>query len=135
MVETRLRILIAEDDPAILDLVRTRLELSGYATLAARDGYRALEGIRTNRPAAVILDIGLPGMTGYDVLTALRRTERSRLLPVLMLTARHGAEDVKKAIALGARDFVAKPFDDQQLLARVARLVRKPRDLPETEFV
>ena len=120
-----LRIFIAEDDPAILELLRVRLELAGYATFFARDGEAAIDGICNVKPDCVILDIGLPKQDGFAVLRTLRSHNSTRSIPVLMLTARNDAADVKQALAGGAQDYLAKPFDDQNLLARVARLLGK----------
>ena len=125
-LKTRLpRIFIAEDDGAIVDLLTARLEGAGYETRHARNGWRALEGIQVMTPDAVLLDINMPGMDGFAVLKSLRQSRHLAAIPVLMLTARGAREDVAKAISLGARDYLTKPFDDQELLVRVARLVRK----------
>jgi DNA-binding response OmpR family regulator len=125
------RIFIAEDDAGILDLLRIRLELAGYSTSHARDGQAAIVAITTCAPDAVILDIGLPTRNGFEVLQNIRAHRRTRDVPVLMLTARHENSDVQRAILAGAQDYLAKPFDDQMLLARVARLVRiAPKKLP-----
>jgi DNA-binding response OmpR family regulator len=119
------RIFIAEDDPSIVELLTSRLETAGYETRAARNGWRALEGIQAMSPDAVILDINMPGMDGFAVLRAMRQARHLASTPVLMLTARGGREDVAQAISLGAKDYLTKPFDAQDLLARVGRLVRK----------
>lgn len=119
------RIFIVEDDPHILDLLRTRLEIAGYDTRWARDGGEAFHAIPVAQPAGVILDIGLPSMDGFEVLRRLQACPTSKDIPVMMLTARHAAADVRHALDLGARDFLAKPFSDQVLLARVARLIRR----------
>lgn len=119
------RIFIAEDDPGIVELLTARLEAAGYETRSAKNGWRALEGIQAMVPNAVLLDINMPGMDGFAVLTALRQARHLSTIPVLMLTARGAREDVAKAIGLGAKDYLTKPFDDQELLGRVARLVRK----------
>jgi DNA-binding response OmpR family regulator len=123
--EANRRVFIAEDDEGVLDLVLTRLGVAGYQTTHARDGLRALNEIRATRPAAVILDLGLPGMDGFDVLKALRAREATQAIPVLVLTARNTPDDVQRAIRLGAQDYVAKPFDDLHLLARLGRILRK----------
>ena len=123
-------VLVAEDDARIRDLIRARLQMSGYDTHTARDGAEALQRIRDLKPAAVILDINMPILDGFGVLGAL---QANRLMPkpaVLVLTARHAAEDVKRAISLGAKDYLAKPFSETQLLARVARLLRRPPPPP-----
>ncbi len=119
------RIVVADDTEFILDLVVTRLELAGYQTFVARDGFQAVHIITEVAPQAVVLDIGMPGMDGFGVLAALKSAERTRNIPVLMLTARNAQADVQRALSCGARDYLAKPFDDQVLIARVARLIRR----------
>ena len=122
----RNRIVVAEDDPSVRALIRARLSAAGYDTHTAHDGEDAVNRIRNLQPDGVILDINMPVMDGFTVLACLNREHRLCRIPVLMLTARHASEDVQRAIYLGAKDFLAKPFSDGQLLARVARLVRLP---------
>jgi two-component system, chemotaxis family, chemotaxis protein CheY len=119
------RIFVADDDRAILELITIRLDLAGYLTSQARDGWEALEGIYTSRPAAIVLDIGMPRLDGLGVLRHLRKTPGFANLPVMMVTARNTPMEVRSAMELGARDFLAKPFDDAQLLSRVARMLRR----------
>jgi two-component system OmpR family response regulator len=116
------RILIAEDDAGIRDIIRTRLHMAGYEVETARNGVVALSKLSTWRPAA-----NMPELDGFGVLEALGQD--AGLTPILVLTARHAAEDVRRAIGLGAKDYLAKPFSESQLLARVARLLRTPRRL------
>ena len=116
------RILIVEDNADIADLLVIRLELAGYKTCVAKDGFKALACVVEFQPNAILLDIGLPGKDGFEVLKALASHPKTRLIPVLMLTAREAMSDIKQALALGAKDYVIKPFDDQKLLMRVARL-------------
>lgn len=124
------RIFVADDDRAILDLITTRLALAGYHTMQARDGWEALEGIYASRPAAVVLDIGMPRLDGLGVLRHLRKMPNFARLPVMMVTARNTPMEVRSAMELGARDFLAKPFEDAQLLSRVARMLRR-RSTPQ----
>jgi len=114
------KIVVAEDDAAIMELVSVRLDNAGYHVIAAHNGYDALERIHAMRPAGIVLDIGLPGLDGFDVLREV--ASRTPALPVLVLTARRAADDVHKAIGLGAHSYLVKPFDDKQLLDRVARM-------------
>lgn len=123
----RRRILVVDDDPAILELITLRLDLAGYETRTARDGADALRAIHETKPAAMILDINMPYMDGFEVLERLRGSGALARLPTMVLTARNNVEDVRRAISLGARDYMAKPFDDRMLLSRVARLLRPPR--------
>lgn len=123
----RARILVAEDDAAILELLTVRLELAGHHVVPARDGAMALERLAAGRPNAAVLDVNMPRVDGFGVLAALRENPLCATVPVLMLTARNAPSDVVRARALGADDYLTKPFDDQQLLARVARLLARGR--------
>lgn len=126
------RILVVDDDPMILELLVTRLELARYQVITARDGHEALKRIGDVQPHAMLLDVNMPRLDGFGVLRHLQSTGRGQFLPVMVLTARYRASDVQEAIRLGARDFLAKPFTDNQLFMRVGRLLRTAR--PETEF-
>jgi DNA-binding response OmpR family regulator len=123
----RRRVLVVDDDPAILELITLRLDLAGYETRTARDGGDALRAINETKPAAMILDINMPHMDGFEVLERLRSRGALAKLPTMVLTARNNVDDVRRAIGLGARDYMSKPFDDRMLLSRVARLLRPPR--------
>ncbi|CAN5464494.1 hypothetical protein BH10PSE4_BH10PSE4_40520 [soil metagenome] len=125
----RRRIFIAEDDRNLLELLTTRLGLAGYDTAFGRDGWEALEGIHATCPAAIVLDVNMPRLDGFGVLRHLKKSPSVADIPVMMLTARNAPGDIKAALALGARDYLAKPFEDAMLLARVARLLR-PRPAP-----
>lgn len=124
----RRRVFIAEDDRNLMELLTTRLSLAGYETAFGRDGWEALDGIHNTHPAAIILDVNMPRLDGFGVLRHLRKSPSVANIPVMMLTARNAPGDVKEALALGARDYLAKPFSDAMLLARVARLLR-PRQV------
>ena len=119
------RIFIAEDDESILDLLITRMRIAGYHTSQERNGLAALEAIKRAPPNACILDVNMPGMDGFTVLKRLRADPLTAHVPILILTARRAPDDIKTAIQLGATDYLSKPFNDEQLLARVARLLRK----------
>lgn len=120
----RHKVVIAEDDPGIFELLTVRLELAGYHTIGARDGHQAIDRIRNSQPSAVVLDIGMPHLDGFGVLEYMQQQGAHRYTPTLVLTARHSTVDVHRAIGLGAADYLAKPFDDRQLLIRVGRLVK-----------
>jgi two-component system OmpR family response regulator len=126
----RYRILVVDDDPGIRDLVTTRLDMAGYQAFSARDGIQGLQRVSELRPSALILDINMPGLDGFGVLRALSEVRVLSKLPTMVLTARNRPDDVHEAISLGASDFLGKPFDDKQLLARVARLLRKRAPSP-----
>ena len=119
----RTRILIVEDDPIILDLITTRLDIAGYDTYFARDGFEGFQRLHELRPSALVLDLNMPRLDGFGLLRKMRLEGLNT--PTMVLTARNQPDDVKEAITLGARDFLAKPFKDEQLLQRVGRLLRK----------
>ena len=119
-----LRVLVADDDPAIVELVTARLDLAGYRSCHARNGFECMTRLSELRPAALILDINMPGRDGFEVLRLMGATGVAKT-PTMVLTARNQPDDVRRAIGLGARDYLAKPFNDAQLLMRVARLLRK----------
>jgi DNA-binding response OmpR family regulator len=125
------RIMIAEDDEGILDLIVTRLRIAGYHTSYERDGFNALEVIRRSPPTACILDVNMPRMDGFEVLRRMRADPLLAHVPVLILTARRAPDDIKLAIRLGATDYLTKPFSDDQLLARVSRLLRRRTAEPQ----
>jgi len=118
------RVLVVDDDRAIGELICSRLAVLGFDTRQADDGLAAMARVKDFRPHAMILDINMPLMDGFSVMAQLGQA-RMKTLPTLVLTARHQAEDVKRAIELGARDYLAKPFEETRLLQRVARLFRR----------
>lgn len=121
------RVLVAEDEPFLLELIITRLELAGYETRGARDGALALDRLADFRPDAMVLDINMPMLDGFGVLKHMRNQGLTDKVPTMVLTARNAAEDVTKAIQFGARDYLSKPFRDEQLIARVGRLFNRAR--------
>ncbi|MBS0361520.1 MAG: response regulator [Proteobacteria bacterium] len=117
------RMLVADDDAAIRDLVTTRLTLAGYTVFTARNGREAMLRMRERRYDGLVLDLNMPELDGFGVLKEMQALG-ARRPATLVLTARHNADDVRTAIRLGARDYLAKPFQDRQLLLRVGRLFR-----------
>ena len=118
-------VLVIDDEPFLIDLICTRLKMAGFHTTHARDGQRALEALRETPPDAVICDLNMPKLDGFGVLTHMRNVPRLRGIPTMVLTARNSTDDVKRALSLGARDYLTKPFEDRVLLQRVARLLRR----------
>ena len=118
-------ILIVEDEKDILDLVEYHLRQAGFSVLSAFDGSSGLEQARSKRPALVILDLMLPGMDGKDVCRSLKSNPFTRLIPVLMLTARAEEADRIIGLELGADDYVTKPFSPRELVLRVKAILRR----------
>ena len=127
------RILVVDDDPFVLELILTRLTLAGYRTYSARDGQEALQRMADVRPEAMVLDINMPRLDGFGVLRHMASSGLTQRIATMVLTARNQPQDVQKAISLGARDYLSKPFRDDQFLARVARLLRKRGGEPEAD--
>jgi len=119
-------ILVVDDEPKITQLVRDYLERAGFAVRSARDGPEALMRARTDRPDLVVLDLGLPGLDGFDVT---RRLRRDSTVPIIMLTARDDESDTLVGLELGADDYMTKPFSPRELVARVRAVLR--RQLPQ----
>jgi diguanylate cyclase (GGDEF)-like protein len=119
------RVLVVEDDEATRGALRALLDDAGYVSDEASDGERAMAAMRDTRFDLVLLDLGLPGMSGADVHRELRRDPRTRFLPIVFLTA-HSDRQVKLAeLEAGAEDFITKPYDAEELLARVGAAVRR----------
>ncbi|MEP6469375.1 MAG: response regulator transcription factor [Chloroflexota bacterium] len=116
------RILVVDDEPKIVRLVRDYLEHGGFDVLVARDGPEALMRARTERPDLVVLDLGLPGLDGLDVTRALRRDSA---VPLIMLTARDSETDKVLGLELGADDYLTKPFSPRELVARIRAVLRR----------
>ena len=117
------RILVADDDEAVCDTIEDALHLAGYLTMRARDGQMALDRVRSDRPDLVILDVNMPKMDGFEVLRKMRSL--SITTPAILLTARHEREDAVTGLKLGADDYVKKPFGLEELLLRVAAVLRR----------
>lgn len=117
------KILIADDNPDNVELLRKRLSSQGYETAAAFDGEEALQAILKETPDLLILDVMMPKMDGYEVLQRLRQNDDYRNLPVIMLTAKKEIPDKLKGLDIGADDYITKPFNPQELLARVKSLL------------
>jgi DNA-binding response OmpR family regulator len=116
-------VLVADDDPDILALVTFRLERGGYDVVAANDGEEALRLAVERAPDLAVLDVMMPKLDGYEVTTRLRQNERTRRMPVILLTARVQEADIARGFEVGADDYVKKPFSPQELGARVQAIL------------
>lgn len=115
-------ILVVDDEPPIIRLVRAKLQADGYAVITAGNGEDALPLVEDERPDLVILDLMMPGMDGFETLRRIRTTST---VPVIMLTARAGDIDKLRGFSGGADDYVTKPFNPDELAARVAAVIRR----------
>lgn len=119
---THERILLADDDALILDVLRYQLEKEGYQVLTAEDGQQALDLAQSGAPDLVLLDVMMPKLQGWEVCRELRRTS---MVPILMLTARGEELDRVLGLELGADDYIVKPFSFRELLARIHAALRR----------
>jgi phosphate regulon transcriptional regulator PhoB len=119
------KILVAEDEVDVLNLVAINLKSAGFNVLKAEDGPTALEIARTAFPALIVLDLMLPGMSGIDVCKVLKSESATKLIPIIMLTAK--AEEVDRIVGLelGADDYITKPFSPRELVLRVKSVIRR----------
>jgi two-component system phosphate regulon response regulator PhoB len=118
-------VLVVDDEPDITGLVAYHLAKAGYRVSTAHNGTEALKSARQEQPDLVVLDLMLPGISGYDVLADLRRRPETSAVGVILLTARKDEVDRVKGLSLGADDYVAKPFSPQELVLRVSAVLRR----------
>ena len=123
------KILVVDDEPRIVKLVRSYLEQSGFSVVEAGDGQTALIQARREKPDLVVLDLGLPGIDGFEVARILRREGNT---PIIMLTARIEDTDKIVGLELGADDYITKPFNPREVVARVRAVLRRSTSAPET---
>ena len=119
------RIIVADDDKDILDLVVFKLTQAGYDAVGVPDGVSALAAIEANPPRLAILDVMMPGLSGMDVLRKVRANEATKDLDIILLTARSRDSDVDAGFAIGASDYVVKPFSPRELVNRVNALLAR----------
>src|ERR1700735_1846638 len=122
--------LVVEDDPNIVDLIRSNLAVRGFDTIVSTDGMRALQLLETEEPDIVLLDLMLPEADGFDLCRQIR--ERSAVA-VIVVSARGGERDKVTALHMGADDYMTKPFSVAELLARIAATLRRTRPAAPTE--
>src|SRR5216684_9334086 len=118
------RVLVVDDNAMNVELAAATLEPEGYEVERATSGEEALQKVEQGTFDVVLLDVMMPGMSGYEVCERLKKDERTRFLPVVMVTALDKREDKVRGIAAGADDFLNKPFDRAELLMRVKSCIR-----------
>lgn len=117
------KILIADDRSEVVELVKVTLEGEGYRTIDASDGREALEKIRKEKPDLILLDIVMPKMDGFEVLSKVKKDPKTKEIPIVMLTAQGQKVDQEKGRRLGARDYITKPFSPSHLLNKIEEIL------------
>jgi two-component system phosphate regulon response regulator PhoB len=128
-------VLVVEDEPDVVDILRYNLERAGFEILIATSGDSGLDLARTMRPDIIVLDLMLPGMTGQEVCRALKGDPNTETLPVIMLTAKGELHERVKGLELGADDYVTKPFSPRELVLRLQALLKRHRVVPRSEIL
>lgn len=116
------RVLVVDDEPRMISMIRMNLELEGFQVVEAHDGLRALDSVRTQLPDAVLLDVMMPNLDGFETLRMLREFSA---VPVIMLTAKGEEDDKVRGLELGADDYITKPFGPRELSSRVRAVLRR----------
>jgi DNA-binding response OmpR family regulator len=120
-------VLVVDDDPVIVQLLRVNFELEGYKVTTASNGEEALAAVKKKRPDIVVSDIMMPKMDGLQFVKELQADAKLAGLPVILLSAKAQSADVTRGIELGAADYVTKPFDPLELIERVTAVLAKSR--------
>ena len=128
-------ILIIEDEKNILELVKYNLEQEGFLILTATKGNTGLETALKERPALVILDLMLPGMNGLEICKTLKQNDKTRTIPIIMLTAKGTESDKVVGLELGADDYITKPFSPREFVARIKAVLRRSQEKPTEEIL
>lgn len=118
-------VLVADDEPDVRELVSYRLSRSGYTVIEAKDGEEALRLATEHCPDCAVIDVMMPKIDGYEVTRALRSNEKTRFMPILLLTARAQESDIQTGFDAGADDYLKKPFNPDELVARVRAILSR----------
>jgi DNA-binding response OmpR family regulator len=119
---------LVDDEPEFVDMIKMRLEANDYEVVTAYDGAEALQKADEERPDLMLLDVMMPGMDGFQVLSRLRHKDETRYTPVVMLTAKGESKSIFKAQDLGVADYLIKPCDSKELLDVVKRHTQRQHD-------
>ncbi len=128
MKNPKAKILVADDDPAIQELVRINLEVQGYQVITTGNGLEAIKKALSETPDLIILDIMMPEIDGYEVMKLLKGSEETRKIPIIILTAYASDEGALFSWAEGAEGYLAKPFNPEELVMLVERVLAFPED-------
>lgn len=121
------KILLVDDEVDFVEVLSTRLEANGFEVLPAYDGEEALEKVKEYKPDMIILDIMMPKINGFDVCRKLKLDQNYKDIPIIMLTAKFQASDVKFGAAMGANAYITKPFEPGVLLDKIHELLKKDK--------
>jgi len=127
--DTRQKIMIVDDEMATLLPLKRSLEAEGYKVIEAYNGYQAIEKSKTELPELIVLDLMLPGIDGFEVCTRLKKDALTEKIPVIMLTAKDEIRDKIEGLEKGADDYVTKPFNLNELKARIRNVLKRSRDI------
>jgi two-component system, OmpR family, alkaline phosphatase synthesis response regulator PhoP len=126
--DTRQKIMIVDDEISTLLPLKRSLEAEGYAVIEAVNGYQAIEKTKTELPDLIILDLMLPGINGFEVCTQIKKDALTEKIPVIMLTARDEVREKIEGLEIGADDYVTKPFNLNELKARIRNVLKRSRE-------
>lgn len=118
------KILLADDERSLRELLRVLFEGAGYEFIEAEDGKNALEQIKKSKPDLIILDVNMPKMNGFQVLEHIKKDSKTRDIPVVMLTTRAEQEDIETGMELNADQYIPKPFDSKKILLTVENIFK-----------
>ena len=121
------KVLVIDDDPVILELLRVNFEIEGFAVVSAGDGKEGLERAKKDKPDLILTDIMMPRMDGLELVTQLRREPKTAAIPVILLSAKAQNAEVQAGLEAGADDYITKPFDPLELIDRVNAALAKAR--------
>jgi DNA-binding response OmpR family regulator len=124
LVERQITVLIVEDEAGVREVEQRILANNGIATLLSQNGKQGIEMAQAHRPDLILLDLMMPGMSGKDVLQALKSNPATEHIPVVVVSARSTWQTIEESYMLGAVDFLTKPFEYQELLSRVRRAIK-----------
>ena len=121
----KVKVLIIDDEPELVEMVSLRLEANDYQVISASDGQEGLDRARTEKPDLIILDLMLPKIEGYKVCRLLKFDEKYKNIPIILFTSRAQESDIKLGGEVGADAYITKPFEPDMLLAKVSELLKK----------
>ncbi|MBF0105007.1 MAG: response regulator [Deltaproteobacteria bacterium] len=123
---TKTKILIIDDEPGIIEFMQMALEAKGYNVASALSGEAGLAAVDDNPPHIVLLDIMMPGLNGFEVCKQLKSNNKTKNIPVLMISAKAQTADVEMGISVGAEDYIIKPFEMKDVLKKIDSCLKNP---------